>query len=149
MKNRYYPNIFKKIMCLLSAMAIALLLPAFNEGKSVNYKSTPSEPINPNPEKIGDEVKCGSVKKIYENHHDADIKVRVYVTDRCMDRESVVKIFDESNKLIMNFIVGYKKMKSRTVLVPTNGYVILECNGNKPKKNAFLYKCTYKVTEVL
>ena len=149
MKNRYCIITFKKILCLFNMIAIALLLSAFDEGKNVIKKSILAEPINPNPEKLGDIVKCGSVTKIYENHYDADIKVRVYVTDRCLDRESVVKIFNESNKLIMNFIVGVKKMKSRTVLVPTNGYVILECNGNRPKKSAYLYKCTYKVTEVL
>ena len=135
-------------MCLLSTIAIPFLLIAFNDGKSVNQKANFTEDDNVNLEKLGHKVECGSVTKIYVNDDATDIKLRIYVTDRCQDRESIVKIFDKSNELVMHFMVGYKKIKSRTVLVPPKGYVIFECNGNKPKKNAFLYKCTYKVTEV-
>ena len=135
-------------MCLLSTIAISFLLTAFDDGKSVNEKANLTENDNVNPEKVGHNVECGSVTKIYVNDDAADIKLRIYVTDRCQDRESIVKIIDKSNELVMHFMVGYKKIKSRTVLVPPKGYVIFECNGNKPKKNAFLYKCTYKVTEL-
>ncbi len=136
----------KRILCLISAIVIPLLLSALSEGKSVNKKSHLSEDTNVNPEKLGQNVECGSVTKIYENGSAADIKLRIYATDRCQERESIVKIFDGSNELIMHFMLGYQKVKSRTVLVPPEDYVIFECNGKKPKKNAFLYKCTYKVT---
>ncbi len=140
--------ISKRTMCLLSTIAISFLLTAFNDRKSVNQKANLAEDDKVNPEKLGHKVECGSVTKIYVNDDTSQIKLRIYVTDRCQDRESIVKIIDKSNELVMHFMVGYKKIKSRTVLVPPKGYVILECNGNKPKKNAFLYKCTYKVTEV-
>ena len=146
--NRYKPKILKRTMCLLSTVTFALLLSAFSEEKTVNTKANLAKDDKVNPEKLGHKVACGSVTKIYVNDTASDIKLRIYVTDRCQDRESSVKIFDKSNELVMHFMVGYKKVKSRTVLVPPNGYVNFECNGNKPKKNAFLYKCTYQVTEV-
>ena len=146
--NRTKTKNAKRIGCLLCAIAISLLLSALSEGKSVNKKSNLSNNENINPEKVGHDVECGSVTKIYENDNATDIKLRIYVTDRCQDRESIVKIFDESNELITHFMVGYQKVKSRTVLVPPKGYVIFGCNGTRPKKSKFLYKCTYRVTVV-
>lgn len=147
--NRHAVYTYKKILFVVSAIAITLLLSAFNEGKSGNKKSNPSGQVKPDLEKLGDEVKCGTSTKIYENPNDAAVKVKVYVTDRCLDRDSVVKIFDEKNNLTMNFMVGYIKSKSRTVLVPTKGYIIFDCNGSRSKNKKYLFKCTYKVTELL
>ncbi len=138
----------KRSICFICTIIFALLLSALSEGKNVNKKTNLSKDDNVNPEKVGYDVECGSVTKIYENDNAADVKLRIYVTDRCQDRESIVKIFDDSNELITHFMVGFQKVKSRTVLVPPMGYVILECNGTRPKKNKFLYKCTYRVSVV-
>ncbi len=127
----------KRSICFICTIIFALLLSALSEGKNVNKKTNLSKDDNVNPEKVGYDVECGSVTKIYENDSAADVKLRIYVTDRCQDRESIVKIFDDSNELITHFMVGFQKVKSRTVLVPPMGYVILECNGTRPKKIYF------------
>ncbi len=146
--NRTKTKNSKRSICFICTIIFALLLSALSEGKNVNKKTNLSKDDNVNPEKVGYDVECGSVTKIYVNDSAADVKLRIYVTDRCQDRESIVKIFDDSNELITHLMVGYQKVKSRTVLVPPMGYVIFECNGTRPRNKKYLYKCTYRVTVV-
>ncbi len=97
--NRTKTKNSKRSICFICTIIFALLLSTLSEGKNVNRKTNLSKDDNVNPEKVGHDVECGSVTKLYENDSAADVKLRIYVTDRCQDRESIVKIFDDSNEL--------------------------------------------------